>query len=85
MVASRRRIHRSHDAREVVDAHPFGKGATAPGRRPDQEELTLPPEYDALIEGLTPDEVEVLIAVRTRLDEAERVSKKKAIQFMMPP
>ena len=50
-----------------------------------KKSVTLPPEYDALIEGLTPDEVEVLIAVRTRLDEAERVSKKKAIQFMMPP
>ena len=47
--------------------------------------VTLPPEYDALIEGLTPDEVDVLIAVRTRLDEAERVSTKKATQFMMPP
>ena len=50
-----------------------------------KKSVTLPPEYDALIEGLTPDEVEVLIAVRKRLDEAERVSKKKAIQFMMPP
>jgi hypothetical protein len=50
-----------------------------------KKNVTLPPEYDALIEGLTPDEVEVLIAVRTRLDEAERVSKKKAVQFMMPP
>jgi hypothetical protein len=27
----------------------------------------------------------VLIAVRTRLDEAERISTKKAVQFMMPP
>jgi hypothetical protein len=50
-----------------------------------KKSVTLPPEYDALIEGLTPDEVNVLIAVRTRLDEAERVSTKKATQFMMPP
>jgi hypothetical protein len=50
-----------------------------------KKSVTLPPEYDALIEGLTPEEVEVLIAVRTRLDEAERVSNKKATQFMMPP
>jgi hypothetical protein len=50
-----------------------------------KKSVTLPPEYDAVIEGLTPEEVEVLIAVRTRLDEAERVSNKKATQFMMPP
>ena len=50
-----------------------------------KEDATLPPEYVALIEGLTPDEVDVLIAVRTRLDEAERISTKKAVQFMMPP
>jgi hypothetical protein len=50
-----------------------------------KKNVTLPPEYDALIEGLTPDEVDVLIAVRTRLDEAERISTKKAVQFMMPP
>jgi hypothetical protein len=50
-----------------------------------KKSVTLPPEYDAVIEGLTPEEVDVLIAVRTRLDEAERVSNKKATQFMMPP
>ena len=50
-----------------------------------KKNVTLPPEYDALIEGLTPDEVEVLIAVRKRLDEAERVSTTEAVDFMMPP
>ena len=50
-----------------------------------KKNVALPPEYVALIECLTPDEVDVLIAVRTRLDEAERVSKKKATLFMMPP
>ena len=50
-----------------------------------KKDVTLPPAYDALIEGLTPDEVDVLIAVRTRLDEAERISTKKAVQYMMPP
>ena len=50
-----------------------------------KKDVTLPPAYDALIEGLTPEEVDVLIAVRTRLDEAERVSNEKAFEFMMPP
>ena len=50
-----------------------------------KKNVALPPEYDALIEGLTPDEVEVLIAVRKRLDEAERVSTTEAVDFMMPP
>jgi hypothetical protein len=50
-----------------------------------KEDATLPPEYVALIEGLTPDEVETLIAVRKRIDEAERVSKLHAIHVMMPP
>jgi hypothetical protein len=50
-----------------------------------KKNVALPPEYDALIQGLTPDEVDVLIAVRTRLDEAERVSNEKAFEFMMPP
>ena len=50
-----------------------------------KKNVALPPEYDALIQGLTPDEVDVLIAVRTRLDEAERVSTTEAVDFMMPP
>jgi hypothetical protein len=50
-----------------------------------REDAELPPEYVALIEGLTPDEVEVLIAVRKRIDEAERVSNLQAIHIMMPP
>jgi hypothetical protein len=50
-----------------------------------KEDVELPPEYDALIKGLTPDEVEVLIAVRRRLDEAERVSSTNASQYVMPP
>jgi hypothetical protein len=50
-----------------------------------KKNVTLPPEYDALIEGLTPEELEVLIAVRARLDEAERVSTTEAVHFMMPP
>jgi hypothetical protein len=50
-----------------------------------QQDAKLPREYVALIEGLTPDEVDVLVAVRKRIDEAERVSKKDAIHIMMPP
>ena len=50
-----------------------------------KKNVALPPEYVALIEGLTPDEVETLIAVRKRIDEAERVSKLHAIHVMMPP
>jgi hypothetical protein len=45
----------------------------------------LPDEYAAVIEGLTPDEVEVLIAVRKRLKEAERTSKKKIDEVFMAP
>lgn len=32
----------------------------------------LEPEYQAVVEGLTPDEVDVLIAVNRRLTEADR-------------
>jgi hypothetical protein len=35
---------------------------------------SLPREYVAVIEGLTPDELEIAIAVKKRLDEAGRVS-----------
>ena len=34
----------------------------------------LPQEYQAVVDGLTPDEVDLLVAVKKRLDEAERVS-----------
>jgi hypothetical protein len=50
-----------------------------------KEDAELPPEYVALIEGLTPCELEVLIAVRKRIDEAERVSDLQAFHIMMPP
>jgi hypothetical protein len=50
-----------------------------------KEDAELPPEYVALIEGLTPCELEVLIAVRKRIDEAERVSDLPAVHIMMPP
>jgi hypothetical protein len=33
----------------------------------------LPPAYAAVVEGITPDEVEVIIAVTKRLEEADRV------------
>ena len=32
----------------------------------------LEPEFQAVVEGLTPDEVDVMIAVKRRLDEADR-------------
>jgi hypothetical protein len=34
----------------------------------------LPTEYQAVVEGLTPDEVDIIVAVKRRLDEAGRVS-----------
>jgi hypothetical protein len=34
----------------------------------------LPREYEAVVEGLTPQELEVVLAVKRRLDEAGRVS-----------
>jgi hypothetical protein len=34
----------------------------------------LPREYQAVARGLTPDELDVIVAVKKRLDEAERVS-----------
>jgi hypothetical protein len=45
----------------------------------------LPEEYAAVVEGLTPDELEVIVAVKTRLDEAGRVSGRPADQFLFPP
>jgi hypothetical protein len=34
----------------------------------------LPEEYKAVVDGLTPDEVDVLVGVKKRLDEAARTS-----------
>lgn len=34
----------------------------------------LAPEFQAVVDGMTPQEVDVLIAVRRRLDEADRVA-----------
>lgn len=34
----------------------------------------MPPEYEAVAHGLTPDELDVLVAVKKRLDEAQRSS-----------
>jgi hypothetical protein len=34
----------------------------------------LPREYEAVLAGLTPDEFEVIVAVKRRFDEAGRVS-----------
>jgi hypothetical protein len=36
-------------------------------------QVDLERPYEALVEGLTPDEVDVLIAVRKRIEEADRV------------
>ncbi len=59
--------------------------ATAPGNENEQRLRAagviletapdkLSPELQAVVEGLTPDEVDVLIAVKRRLDEADRVA-----------
>jgi hypothetical protein len=45
----------------------------------------LPQEYAAVVEGLTPDELEVIVAVKRRLDEAGRVSGSPADQVLFPP
>jgi hypothetical protein len=45
----------------------------------------LPQEYAAVVEGLTPDELEVIIAVKERLDEAQRVSKTSMGELLFPP
>jgi hypothetical protein len=47
--------------------------------------VALPREYAAVIAGLTPCEVEVIVAVKKRLDEAGRVSHVDAAQIMIPP
>jgi hypothetical protein len=55
--------------------------ATAPGdneqRLRDADMIkpdALPAEYAAVVDGLTPDELDTIVAVKKRLDEAERVS-----------
>jgi hypothetical protein len=45
----------------------------------------LPPEHAAVVEGLTPDEVDVIIAVRRRLDEAGRVSGISDGEYWLAP
>ena len=49
------------------------------------EGTELPKEYAAVVAGLTPDELEVLVAVKERLDEAERVSGKPAGDTFVAP
>jgi len=49
------------------------------------KEDPLPAEYTAFVEGLTPHEVDLMVAMRRRLDEAERVSGKPAFEVMFPP
>jgi hypothetical protein len=45
----------------------------------------LPPEYVAVVEGLTPDELEVIVAMKRRLDEANRVSEVEIGEVMIAP
>jgi hypothetical protein len=47
-------------------------------------EEELPPAYAAVVEGLTPDEVEVIIAVTERLKEADRVEDTPAFDEHRP-
>jgi hypothetical protein len=53
--------------------------------------VRLEKPYKAVIEGLTPDEVDVILAVYTRLDEAQRVTgldngpPDDMARIMMPP
>jgi hypothetical protein len=46
---------------------------------------TLPEEYAAVVDGLTPDELEALVAVKKRLDEAERVSGSSVGENFIAP
>jgi hypothetical protein len=45
----------------------------------------LPQEYVALVEGLTSHEVEIMLAMKRRLDEAARVSGRPATDCLIPP
>jgi hypothetical protein len=46
---------------------------------------TLPEEYAAVVDGLTPDELEAIVAVKKRLDEAERVSGSSVGENFIAP
>jgi 5,10-methenyltetrahydromethanopterin hydrogenase len=48
---------------------------------PDQ----LPKEYQAVVDSLTPDELETLVSVKKRFDEAERVSGTDIGENIFPP
>jgi hypothetical protein len=74
-----------------------------PTRSPNEQRLRdagvirpkarLTEEYRGVVEGLTPDEVDVLVAVHRRLLDAERVAKEfrrgsegdDMAKIMMPP
>jgi hypothetical protein len=45
----------------------------------------LPPEYAAVVEGLTRDELDVIISVKKRLDEAGRVSGRPTGDVFFAP
>jgi hypothetical protein len=45
----------------------------------------LPQEYAEVFDGLTSDEVDVIIAVKKRLAAAERVSGQSPIHILFPP
>lgn len=45
----------------------------------------LPQEYAEVLDGLTSDEVDVIIAVKKRLVAAERVSGESPIHILFPP
>jgi hypothetical protein len=46
---------------------------------------TLPEEYAAVVDSLTPDELEAIVAVKKRLDEAERVSGSSVGDVFIAP
>jgi hypothetical protein len=45
----------------------------------------LPQEYAEVVDGLTSDEVDVIIAVKKRLVAAERVSGQSPTTILFPP
>ena len=45
----------------------------------------LPPEYEAVVKGLTAEELKVLVDVKERLDEAESGSKKRIGEVFLAP
>jgi hypothetical protein len=50
-----------------------------------REGVVLPEAYRAVVEGLTPDELEVILAVKRRLEEAERTSGTPIVDVMIAP